>query len=143
MQNINRRIVMCKEKIREVMYKIPTLGIWGIIHRNKDESHIDFSNRFQCERDELLSYKWRNGISDFDIACEWLKNINKIKSINKCHDSYEVKSLAENNGVGYVTNGMFIVAAIYSGFMYSLNDNRNVNFNFSERSINALKKGYT
>ena len=74
----------------------------------------------QAERDaEFL--KWREDLREprslarFMAARGWLKQFRKIKALNRGGTSYGLKHCAEDD-IGYVTNGVFIAAAIAEGF---------------------------
>jgi hypothetical protein len=51
----------------------------------------------------------------FALARDWLAQFRKIKGINRHGTSYGLKHVAEH-AIGYVTNGVFIAAAIAEGF---------------------------
>lgn len=72
---------------------------------------------------------------------DWLKkNIQPIKTISKRRTSYGLKHFAEKD-TGYITNGVFIAAAIIAGYPYEIQpESPNVCFGMSERSITALTK---
>jgi hypothetical protein len=73
--------------------------------------------------------------SDFVKTCEWLESIEKRKTINPNHSSYGLKHLAEKS-VGYITNGLFIAAAIHCGFKFKIRPGSpNAAFNMSEKSL--------
>jgi hypothetical protein len=73
----------------------------------------------------------------------WLaKNIEKRKTFNDCANSYPLKHLAEPD-IGYVTNGVFIAAAIIAGYAYRILVNSpNVEFAMSTGSIRALESAH-
>ena len=76
-------------------------------------------------------------------VCAWLKDIQKIKTINKSSSSYGLKHIVERylkaTKTGYyVSNGIFIAAAISCGFRYKECDKKNSQnlfFNMSEKSL--------
>ena len=83
---------------------------------------------------------WKSRKLQFVRTCEWLENINKIKTINTKHTSYGLKHIAEKH-IGYITNGVFIAAAIYCGFDFKVRArNPNVMFNMSEKSIKEISQ---
>ncbi len=73
----------------------------------------------------------------FEAACVWLDSIDKTEKINTSNSSYYLKHLAENRqGVGHISNGSFIAAAVYCGFKYRTGGGYpNLVFNMSEESI--------
>jgi hypothetical protein len=54
-------------------------------------------------------------LDQFIAACGWLNRHKKIKRLNHRSSSYGLKHRAQHS-IGYVTNGMFIAAAVTSGF---------------------------
>ena len=65
--------------------------------------------------------QWREGmraprsLAQFMAARGWLRQFSKIKALNRRGTSYGLKHCAEDD-IGYVTNGVFIAAAIAEGF---------------------------
>ena len=135
-----------KTDIQSAIDKLPYLnnfgvGLYGIKLTDLKNSikNGDLSKKarqqLQDDTNELL-----NSSEQFYKTCEWIdSNVTKIKSINNGHTSYGIKHLAEND-IGYITNGVFITAAIHSGFNFKLSDpdSPNVMFNMSEKSIKRL-----
>jgi hypothetical protein len=71
-------------------------------------------------------------------VCEWLASIEPAKAINRHRTSYGLKHTAERQIGEYVSNGVFIAAAIHCGFSYRLDgDSANMLFAISERSLNV------
>ncbi len=65
----------------------------------------------------------------------WLQaRVAPIKTINNNQSSYRYKHLAEKD-IGYITNGVFIAAAIIAGYPYKISEGPNVMFGMSEVSI--------
>lgn len=112
--------------IVNVMHRVPELNNFGIVTK-KDEL-------FEKNR-ELL----RQSVERVAATIDWLqKNVRPIQSINRKHDSYGLKHRAEKS-VGYITNGVFVVAAIIAGYRYEIRlDSPNVVFGMSEISIGRL-----
>lgn len=54
-------------------------------------------------------------IGQFTLARSWLATKKKTTGITKRGTSYGLKHVAEHD-IGYVTNGIFIAAAIAEGF---------------------------
>ena len=54
-------------------------------------------------------------LAQFLAACRWLGQFAKIKSFNKRGTSYGLKHVAAHD-IGYITDGVFIAAAIAEGF---------------------------
>ncbi len=128
---------MAKDQIQKIIDILPQLtnfGI-GIYDDGRKLSREEYKRKFDEEQATLL-----NSLDDFVKACSWLNQISKIKSINRHRTSYGLKHVAEKH-MGYVTNGVFIAAAIHCGFKYKINDGSpNVMFNMSEKSIKEIEK---
>jgi hypothetical protein len=54
-------------------------------------------------------------LAQFMAARGWLRRFGKIRALNRRGTSYGLKHCAEDD-IGYVTNGVFIAAAIAEGF---------------------------
>jgi hypothetical protein len=54
-------------------------------------------------------------LEQFEAVRAWLRQFPKIKQVNRRVTSYGLKHVAEHD-IGYVTNGVFIAAAIAEGF---------------------------
>jgi hypothetical protein len=54
-------------------------------------------------------------LAQFMAARGWLRRFSKIRALNRRGTSYGLKHCAEDD-IGYVTNGVFIAAAITEGF---------------------------
>ena len=72
---------------------------------------------------------------------DWLReNIQPIKTINTKHSSYGLKHVAEKD-VGYITNGVFIAAAMIAGYPYKIEyGSPSPYFGMSEKSITRIVK---
>ena len=88
--------------------------------------------KFKEEKAMLLSK-----IKQFEVVCDWLKGVDKTNSINDRHTSYFLKHIAERRaGIGHISNGVFIAAAIHCGFKYKVTRSYpNVVFNMCQDSI--------
>jgi len=74
----------------------------------------------------------------FEDVCGWLDScIEKTEGINTYNSSYYLKHVAENRlGIGHISNGTLIAAAVYCGFKYKQGGNYpNLVFNMSRSSI--------
>lgn len=90
-----------------------------------------------------------NSIDNYDsltsneqqILLDWCQTLKEIKTFNKRHDSYGLKSYFEKSKNGfYITNGSFKCAMIKAGFSYQESTSgENWYFNVSEKSIKSLK----
>ena len=126
---------MTKDEIASVMTKIPELNCFGIgLHGPGPPLTVE-QRRAQLEQAqrELLGMT-----NECTAVCNWLKNKAPIKAVNKRHSSYRLKDLAEKE-IGYVMNGAFICAAVFSGFDFQP-DPPNAYFNIAERSLKSKRR---
>lgn len=128
---------MSREQIQKTIDKLPRLTDFGVglFDHGRGLSPAQFQEKFQKEQETLL-----NSTDAFFKTCEWLSEIEKIKTINSKHTSYGLKHIAEKD-IGYITNGVFIAAAIHCGFDFKTRaGSPNVIFNMSEKSIKNIIK---
>lgn len=79
-------------------------------------------------RDEML-----DEVEQFIKARDWIAKFPKVRKINNGYSSYGLKHLAEPE-IRYVSNGVFIAAAISAGFTVR-RDGLNGLFNISMREL--------
>lgn len=121
-----------KDDLASIMEKHPTLNDFGFgvplqtLNKYK-ESYLHESRRSLLDSEP-----------EFIKVCEWLSQIKMTKAINMKHTSYGLKHIAEKE-VGYISNGLFIAAAIHSGFQFQISG-PNARFNMSEKSIQEICK---
>ncbi len=128
---------MSRDVIQAVIDLVPELTDFGIgIYDNgRGLDKAQKKAEFDKNQSSLL-----DSSESFEKAVFWLKQVGKIKSFNPHRSSYGLKHLAEKD-IGYITNGVFIAAAIHSGFKYKITpQNPNVQFNMSEKSLKILEK---
>lgn len=123
---------MTRDDIAAVMAKIPDLNDFGIGffcgHRSKPAK--ERAQILRRDREQLLA-----SAEDCTRVCKWLAGLEKIRTINDRRTSYGLKHFAAGS-IGYVTNGVFIAAAVHCGFRYRLiPGSPNVQFGISERSL--------
>lgn len=126
---------MSREHIEAVIAKVPQLNDFGIglFGGGKGKTAEQREVEFKQNQEDLL-----NNVEVFERVCEWLARKEKIKSKNPHHTSYGLKHIAEQQIGTYVTNGVFIAAAIHCGFPYYLiPDSPNVQFGISEKSLKS------
>ena len=129
-----------KKTIEELLNKYPKLNENGwaeasFYSRTKEE-HEEGKQTMIDKADVFLT------------VCDWLKNINKIKTINKLNTSYGLKHMVERHMKrtrtgDHVPNGIFIAAAIFSGFKYQECKKKtcqNLFFNMSKKSLKSINK---
>ncbi|EKE25719.1 MAG: hypothetical protein ACD_5C00055G0002 [uncultured bacterium] len=130
---------MPKSKIKFVLEEVPSLTVFGIwlFEQGRGLSRKESDLKFKNDQKALL-----NNTENFEKACQWLAQIEKIETINEKRSSYGLKHLAEKK-IGYITNGVFIAAAIYCGFKYKIyRDDPNPCFAMSEKSIKQIEKKF-
>lgn len=123
---------MTKEIIRRILDIEPNLTDFGmgIYEFGLNMTPEERKTKFIEKQNSLL-----NNVEQFQKACQWLSTKDKINSINQKHNSYGLKHLAEKE-IGYITNGIFIAAAIHCGFkVKKFDDSPNVCINISEKSL--------
>jgi len=123
--------IMSKKAIETAIRQLPELTDFGVGTYNEKRLAPEVRKQnFEKDRAALLE-----SLEGFEKACHWLSRQKKIKSINTKHSSYGLKHIAEKE-VGYITNGVFIAAAIHCGFtVKTYPGDPNVSINISEKSL--------
>jgi hypothetical protein len=81
-----------------------------------------------------------SSLAQFTAARAWLNRFDKLKALNKRGSSYGLKHVAEHD-IGYLTNGVFIAAAIAEGFIVQrIGDSPNAWFNISTKAWREAAK---
>ncbi|CAK3965742.1 MULTISPECIES: hypothetical protein [Vibrio] len=125
---------MNKNPIEDMINLIPELTDFGIGIYPNHQGDMQNEDIFRESQLQLLG-----SVKDFDKAVNWLKKVEKISNFNTKRSSNNLKLLAERD-IGYISNGIFIAAAIHSGFRFKLEpESPNVQFNMSERSLKKLE----
>ncbi len=107
------------ERMKSIMRKIPHLTDFGFENPSSDKK------RFAENRDKMLEPR---SLGQFLVACDWWAQRRKTLVVNpRAGSSYGLKHFAARE-IGYVTNGIFIAAAIAEGFRYK-EDGPNAHFN--------------
>lgn len=136
-QQAGGRIVgMTKRDVQRIMDEVPGLNDFGIGVFNQRRKKPEEREKELAEgKAQLL-----DSVDACNKVCEWLASIDKIATINHRHSSYGLKHVAEED-IGYVTNGVFITAAIYCGYKFRVTPGSpNVEFGMSEKSIKAAMR---
>ena len=127
---------MTQDDIQRIIDEVPDLNDFGIgvlLQRRKTED--ERKTELAEGKRELL-----NSVEACNRVCEWLGQIDKIKTINSHRSSYGLKHLAEKD-IGYITNGVFIAAAIHCGYPYRIEPgDPNVCFGMSMKLIKAVMR---
>lgn len=121
--------------LQSVLNREPTLNDagFGVIHSRR-KSREEIETELAKDRAYLLTQ-----VEGCAKICEWLKQVDRINSINWKHSSMGWKDLARRD-IGYVSQGMFIAAAIHAGFPYDrMPDQMAAWFGMSNRSYTLLE----
>ena len=107
--NVNNNFIIneipksTKDKIISILDKLPILTNYNVrVYKRKTTIH---------DHQYLFDH-----LEEFEVTCEWLKSIEKIKSFNNSSTSYGIKHIAERAINTYISNDTMIAAAVYSGF---------------------------
>jgi uncharacterized protein YozE (UPF0346 family) len=142
--------VACR-KIRAVLKEHPILNPHGwVLNKEKGDSPESRKVRLKSERVRMLTDDF---VEQFLLAEHWLGFVRPTKAANRHNSSYGYKHDVESyfNAVrkkagvqfnNYVSNGMFICAALAGGFeAFDLRPGSlNVAFNFSGRDLRQLRQ---
>lgn len=125
-------------KLAITMARIPSLNDFGIgLYAEDRKKPIEVRQAImKAERETLVASVERIG-----HVVDWLQaHVAPIKTLSSWRTSYGNKHIAEGD-IGYITNGVFIAAAIIAGYPYRINwGSPNVSFGMSERSLKAIEK---
>ena len=98
-----------------VLAQEPDLNSFGFgLTRSTYPSEVQYLRRLAELRDEMI-----RDYDRFTSVCDWLQqNARSRRTINSQMSSYDWKHHVERKIGTYITNGIFIAAAIHSGFKY-------------------------
>jgi len=99
----------CREMMENIL--IQHLELCGNGWRKKSIPPKEFKE----DRDWMLSDE---AIDQLIHACHWVALMKPIESINREVTSYHLKHMAEHYFKTYITNGVFIAAALHYGYQY-------------------------
>ncbi len=121
----------CIQKAIDQVPELTDFGI-GIFEHGRGLTPTQRTSKFQEYQQKLL-----DSAEEFEKTCEWLSTKERRKTINKSHTSYGLKHMAERD-IGYITNGVFIAAAIHCGFKIQFfHGSANVCINISEKALSG------
>jgi hypothetical protein len=143
--------------MRAVMDREPDLGVNGFqafYPTGKDGQEGRNSHWMETTRDKYLKdaaffrelLAGEEALGQFITASAWLARIGRIQTINRRFGSYGLKHICERAMNRYVSNGVFIAAAIHAGFaVYRYRDEYgrtgpNCAFNMSTADIRAAEQ---
>jgi hypothetical protein len=115
--------------MQDIMRREPELTDFGFgLFDGRKRTEDEYETEFKRNRKIMLEPR---SLEQFERARLWLRRQRKIKHMNLSRSSYGLKHIAEPD-IGYVTNGIFIAAAIAEGFrIYA--DGPNARFNIGKR----------
>jgi len=114
--------------MERVLEQEPTLSDFGFGLADFYRMHEEPAAKFQEDRKRIRDL---DSLAQFVVARGWLSKFAKLNSFNRRGNSYGLKHIAERD-IGYVSNGVFIAAAIAEGFSVRRIDNGpNAVFNIS------------
>jgi hypothetical protein len=120
-------------EMERVLDREPHLGDFGFDVWDRRKTSLEMAAELARQRDDILSSA---SLAAFIATRAWLRRHNKRKTINKSGTSYGLKHIAERD-VGYITNGVFIAAAVAEGFRVVRDgDGPNAWLNISETAWN-------
>lgn len=101
------------QEIERIIAEYPELTDFGFgTYNDRRLSPEQRQENFRTDRTLMFH---PNSLNGFTKARAWLRQWPKTKHPNTHGTSYGLKHVAEHD-IGYVTNGMFIAAAIAEGF---------------------------
>lgn len=124
-------------RLAKVMMLHPALHAWGLgEHRgtrwrklSPDERKAEMTDARKVLRDSASTVGW---------VADWIADsMVQTKSLNRRHNSYGLKHLAERYRGEHVSNGAFIAGAILAGLEHS--GDYNPCFNVSHQCIQRLR----
>jgi hypothetical protein len=95
-----------------VLEREPLLSDNGFKQLRGRRSQAEHEAQFIQWREDMRAPR---SLAQFMAARGWLRQFRKIKASNRRGTSYGLKHCAQDD-IGYVTNGVFIAAAIAEGF---------------------------
>jgi hypothetical protein len=100
-------------EMKRVLDQQLQLGDFGFgVYARHRKTSLEQAVELIRQRDQIRSPA---SLAAFIATRAWLRRHNKRKTINKSRTSYGLKHVAERD-VGYITNGVFIAAAVAEGF---------------------------
>ena len=122
-----------------VLEREPQLGDNGFKQWDAPSTRAERAAEFLRWREDMREPK---SLAQFMAARGWLKQFRKIKALNRGGTSYGLKHCAEDD-IGYVTNGVFIAAAIAEGFTVrrAEHDSPNAWLNISTEAWRHVERG--
>ena len=115
-------------EMKRILEQEPTLSDFGYGLSDFDKTQEERVARFRENRESICESR---SLAQFVLARGWLSQFTKLRSLNKRGSSYGLKHVAAHD-IGYVTNVVFIAAAIAEGFsVQRIGDSPNAWLNIS------------
>ena len=123
--------------IAKVLGREPQLNDFGFGVSSDRKTPEERIATFERDRASICE---PTSLAQFMAARGWLSRFDKIKALNKLGSSYGLKHVAERD-IGYITNGVFIAAAIAEGFtVRRMDGSPNALFNISTKAWRREKE---
>ena len=125
---------MTTTAIAAVLLKLPELTYYGVSLYGESISLLSPEKRAELHTSEHA--RLLHDVAGFDAACSWLCTRARIKTLNRNHNTYGLKHYMERDKFGYVSQGIFIAAAVHLGFKYALSgESHGLYLNISEKAL--------
>src|SRR3954447_23853076 len=125
-----------RSTVEQIMRDYPDLSDFGFeVFDARGKTPKQRASELAKNRTKMLKPR---SLEQFQLARRWLRQFTKVGKSSKLGTSDNLKHLAERD-IGYVTNGMFIAAAIAEGFKIEREwDSPNPRFNISSKAFQYL-----
>lgn len=123
---------MTTEDLQRIIDQVPMLNDHGIsVYNAKRCTPEERAKELEAGRAHLM-----RSLPKCNKVCAWLEGIKPTKRPNgRIGTSYSLKHIAERE-IGYITNGVFIAAAVFCGYPYRIiSGSPNVILGMSKKSI--------
>ncbi|HQB10810.1 MAG TPA: hypothetical protein PLD55_14675 [bacterium] len=126
-----------KQILSLMLKKYPLLNPSGWADKKYYNGCIFAKGSYEAHRQSLVKLQ-----EEFLIAYDWLKGIPVGSEKDELISSYVLKDIAEKNMRHYISNGIFIAAAIHKGFAYKLpkKGDQNLHFMINRKTVNKRKE---
>jgi hypothetical protein len=121
--------------MERVLEQEPDLNEWGL---GAADWRPTADERDAFVREYRKTIRASRSLASFIAARLWLSRFAKTKALNRRGSSYFLKHVAERD-IGYLTNGVFIAAAIAEGFRVQRvgRDNANAWLNIASSALRS------
>ena len=124
----NGEITAAAAEMERILEQEPQLSDFGFGLSDFYKTREEAAAKFREDRKRIRDL---DSLAEFIAARGWLRRFAKLEAFNRRGNSYGLKHVAEHD-IGYVSNGVFIAAAIAEGFRARrINNGPNAIFNIS------------